>query len=358
MTKVITNSEGKPHFATLDGLRGIAALSVVILHWFDGLGFNLFGTSLLAVDFFFMLSGFVVAYSYEERLKKGFPFGKFMLLRVIRLMPMIVLGAFLGLVRFEAKYFLDFHHLSIQYILQFIATSFMIPSNLNDINSMFPLNLALWSLFYEFCAYILYGSIFFRLSKKWFALIIFLSTIGLLVWLNSSFGGNKNSFNAPAFVDGFSRVLFSFLIGVLLFRNYKILMQFGKKIPIFTIILLPLLFIIPREIFPYYIYFLGLIIISPLMIIVGLGNKFEGMAAKIINLLGDVSYPIYAIHTPIIWSLGFLIKKLGFTDTNQIIWFGLLVIPLNILISYLSLKLYDEPVRKYLKSKFNSYLKA
>jgi peptidoglycan/LPS O-acetylase OafA/YrhL len=84
-------------FIFLDGLRGVAAMSVGILH--AGQIFNVDiipRHGYLAVDFFFCLSGFVIAYAYEERLFGQHSWGRFALLRVIRLYPMIVVGTALG----------------------------------------------------------------------------------------------------------------------------------------------------------------------------------------------------------------------------------------------------------------------
>src|SRR5688572_5964759 len=95
---------GKPHFETLDGLRGVAALAVLVAHASAILlGESVVPRQLLAVQFFFMLSGFVMAYSYEQKLLFGMPFRDFILRRVIRLYPMILLGALLGFMFFVAN---------------------------------------------------------------------------------------------------------------------------------------------------------------------------------------------------------------------------------------------------------------
>jgi peptidoglycan/LPS O-acetylase OafA/YrhL len=83
---------------------------------------------------------------------------------------------------------------------------------------------------------------------------------------------------------------------------------------------------------------------------VGIHHKFDGIGAKIANFLGEISYPVYAIHTPIIWVMGFVVKKVtGITDPHQLVWFGLIILPITVALSYLALKLYDEPLRQYLK---------
>jgi peptidoglycan/LPS O-acetylase OafA/YrhL len=341
-------------------LRGIAALAVIILHWFEGLGYPIFGASMLAVDFFFMLSGFVVAYSYEERLKNGFSFFKFMLLRVIRLHPMIILGAILGLLRYEAKSYLDSGSLSLDYLFKFLLAITMIPESLirGDQNyEFFAINIAFWSLFCEFTAYVLFGLLLFRLNKFTLFLIIMIAFLGVCFWTQSSFGYH-DSLPEPNTLYRLSRVVFSFSVGILLFRSRKSLTEYAQKLPSYMLLLLPLLFVFPRDLLPWYVFALLIVILLPTTIMVGVNTKFVGINAKIVNFLGEISFPVYAIHTPLLWGMGFLVKKMGVTDPTRIVWFGLIVIPVTIGLSYIALKLYDEPLRKYLKSRFSTFLNS
>jgi peptidoglycan/LPS O-acetylase OafA/YrhL len=88
-------TDGRHQFVLLDGLRGVAALAVVVTHalYF----FPPTPMAYLAVDFFFMLSGFVLAHAYGERLRQGMTAGRFMAIRLIRLYPLYALGSALYL---------------------------------------------------------------------------------------------------------------------------------------------------------------------------------------------------------------------------------------------------------------------
>ena len=90
----------KPHYYILDGLRGVAALVVIAYHVFECFDWTPLPHGYLAVDFFFVLSGFVIGYAYDDRWQKGLSLGGFFQRRLIRLHPMVVLGALIGMVCF------------------------------------------------------------------------------------------------------------------------------------------------------------------------------------------------------------------------------------------------------------------
>ena len=97
-------ADSKPHYELLDGLRGIAALLVIWYHIFEGFATSpidqRFNHGYLAVDFFFILSGFVVGYAYDDRWKTTMNTKDFFKRRLIRLHPMVILGAVLGAITF------------------------------------------------------------------------------------------------------------------------------------------------------------------------------------------------------------------------------------------------------------------
>lgn len=86
----------KPHYILLDGLRGVAALMVLVFHVFDVCSSNIIPHGYLAVDLFFVLSGFVIGYAYDDRWQQGLTAGQFFRRRLIRLHPMVLVGGLLG----------------------------------------------------------------------------------------------------------------------------------------------------------------------------------------------------------------------------------------------------------------------
>ena len=97
-------ADTKPHYELLDGLRGVAALLVIWYHVFEGFATSpidqRFNHGYLAVDFFFILSGFVIGYAYDDRWKTSMTIKDFIKRRLIRLHPMVVMGAIIGAVMF------------------------------------------------------------------------------------------------------------------------------------------------------------------------------------------------------------------------------------------------------------------
>ena len=89
----------KPRFEILDGLRGVAAMIVVIFHLFEtyspGPSEQIINHGYLAVDFFFVLSGFVIGYAYDDRWG-AMSTWDFFKRRLIRLQPMVILGTLIG----------------------------------------------------------------------------------------------------------------------------------------------------------------------------------------------------------------------------------------------------------------------
>src|SRR5882762_5908334 len=100
MKQAATYLDSKNHYPILDGLRGVASVIVIVFHVFEAFtGGNKFvqiiNHGYLAVDFFFLLSGFVVAYAYDDRWGKITTWD-FYKRRLVRLQPMVIMGSLIG----------------------------------------------------------------------------------------------------------------------------------------------------------------------------------------------------------------------------------------------------------------------
>lgn len=122
---------GRPHFETLDGLRGIAAIAVVIFHFMEFIApdyrDNFIAHAYLAVDFFFCLSGFVIAYAYDGKLQT-LGILLFVKLRLIRLHPLVLIGSLLGLITFVFDPYSKLYPLyASKTVGMFVASCLMVP---------------------------------------------------------------------------------------------------------------------------------------------------------------------------------------------------------------------------------------
>ena len=362
-------TDTKPHYNILDGLRGVAAITVVCFHIFEA-----FATShvdqrinhgYLAVDFFFMLSGFVIGYAYDDRWDK-MKAGNFLKRRIIRLQPMVVLGAIIGAVLF---YFQDCSVWDVAGVTIFsllIATllnMFMIPAvpeiEVRGLGEMFPLNGPSWSLFFEYIAYFLYVFLIRKFSTKVLAVFTFAAACGLAGL--AIFGNNGDlcsgySLTGPEFSVGIFRLLFPFSAGLLMFRLFKPMNIRGA----FWICGLAIVAVLamPRIGGEEHLWMNGIydticcIIFFPIILYLGAsGKNTDKYTTKICNLLGDISYPLYIVHYPFIYLYYAWVKNEGLTFEQSLPGAAAVVVG-SIILAYVSLKVYDIPVRKYLSKRF------
>ena len=370
-------ADTKPHYHLLDGLRGVAALMVIWYHVFEGYAFaggttiDTFNHGYLAVDFFFILSGFVIGYAYDDRWGKNFTMKDFIKRRLIRLHPMVIMGAVVGAITFyiQGSVQWDGTHIGKSMVmLSLLCTIFFIPAmpgvgyEVRGNGEMFPLNGPCWSLFFEYIGNILYALFIRRLSNKALTIVVVLLGVALASFAIFNVSGYGNigvgwTLDGVNFIGGLLRMLFPFSMGMLLSRNFKP-MKLRGAFWICTLVMIAL-FAVPylegtESICTNGIYEAFCIIIAfPILLWIGAsGTTTDKKSTQICKFLGDISYPIYVIHYPFMYLFyAWLIKNQLFTlgETWQV---ALCVYAWNILFAYLCLKLYDEPVRKYLAKRF------
>ena len=370
-------ADTKPHYHLLDGLRGVAALMVIWYHVFEGYSFagsttiDTFNHGYLAVDFFFILSGFVIGYAYDDRWGKNFTMKDFIKRRLIRLHPMVIMGAVVGAITFyiQGSVQWDGTHIGISMVmLSLLCTIFFIPAmpgvgyEVRGNGEMFPLNGPCWSLFFEYIGNILYALFIRRLSNKALTIVVVLLGVALASFAIFNVSGYGNigvgwTLDGVNFIGGLLRMLFPVSMGMLLSRNFKP-MKLRGAFWICTLVMIAL-FAVPylegtESICTNGIYEAFCIIIAfPILLWIGAsGTTTDKKSTQICKFLGDISYPIYVIHYPFMYLFyAWLIKNQLFTlgETWQV---ALCVYAWNILFAYLCLKLYDEPVRKYLAKRF------
>lgn len=340
----------KEHFVFLDGLRGIAALLVGWLHVSEKFSLRYKPThAYLAVDFFFCLSGFVIAYAYDEKLAARLRFSDFALKRLIRLYPMILFGALLGGAAWlVGKSFGGFGEI----VAVTVATLALIPLGLAFHEQAYPPNNPLWSLFFELTANAVYGierRIFPARKALLAILILSASGIALVAVSYINRGLEFVGFASySSFLAGFVRVAFPFFAGAFIYRYGLFRLRFrvpssAVAIALCAMLLAPI--VQPQAVGIYDA--LAVIILCPTIVILGANATHSASWSRIWSFLGKLSYPFYIIHLPIYSAVNQL-KRVPHIPTiliHALPVFGLFAAAVS---AYYVVILYDEPVRRWL----------
>ena len=369
-------SDSKPHYELLDGLRGVAALLVIWYHVFEAFATSpidqKFNHGYLAVDFFFILSGFVIGYAYDDRWKMTMTVKDFVKRRLIRLHPMVVMGAILGACTFyiQGSEKWDGSQVSLSVLmLAMLLNLFLIPAipgskvEVRGNGEMYPLNGPSWSLFSEYIGNILYALFIRRLSTKSLALLVSLSGIGLAAFAISGLSGYGHLGVGWTLLDynligGFLRLMFSFSAGLLMSRVFKPVKIRGAFwiCSLVIAVLLSVPYVGNKE----FSWINGIydsvcaILLFPLLVYWGASGKTtDKWTLKICKFFGDISYPVYIVHYPFMYLFYAWVWNNDLTF-GQVWPVVLLLFFGNILLAYLCLKLYDEPIRRWLSKRFLS----
>ncbi|SFU56708.1 Peptidoglycan/LPS O-acetylase OafA/YrhL, contains acyltransferase and SGNH-hydrolase domains [Pustulibacterium marinum] len=361
----------KQHFEILDGLRGVAAIIVVLFHILEIFSNGdhtkqLLNHGYLAVDFFFMLSGFVIAHAYDDRWN-SMNLKSFFQRRIIRLQPMIISGMTLGALLFyfsdAANLFPIVHNTPVwKVILIMILGWFLIPVPLSmDIRGwqeMYPLNGPAWSLFFEYIANILYALVLRKLNNKVLTVLTLIAG-GLLIHLafTSSSGDIIGgwSLSVEQLHIGFARLLFPFLAGILLCRTGLKKTISGNFFVCAFLLIAVLVF--PRlgghsDLWMNSLYdIIAIVIVFPIILLLGANSTHKPTTTlKLSKFLGDLSYPLYITHFPIVYVFYAWVINHNITLENA--WpTAIAVLLISIITAYVALQYFDIPIRKWLTKK-------
>jgi len=376
----------KPRYEILDGLRGVAALCVLITHLFEAIAFangdaeQDFFHGFLAVDFFFILSGFVMGYAYDNRWKSSqshlitsesqFTFWGFCKRRLIRLHPMAVMGCCIGLVAFAIQGFTDWNGNQIsmsQIALCFFLGLLMLPSpagvEVRGNTEIFPLNGPHWSLFFEYIGSILYALLLRKLPTKW--LRCWVVVAGALLVVNGVYQGEGTigygwSSTPYNFMGGAIRLSFGYPLGLLLARMFREKKPQTLNMPVFVtcalalvaLLLVPSISTITGFAPANPLYQCACVIIAfPAIVWFGARGVVSGLEKSVVIYLGRLSYPLYAIHYPLIY------LYIHWINTDQhpfgpYAWCTPVALAIiAITIATICFKFYDEPLRRWLSKK-------
>lgn len=371
--------ESKPRYEILDGLRGVAALIVVAFHLFEtysgGPMNQIINHGYLAVDFFFVLSGFVVGYAYDDRWGR-MSMGGFFKRRVVRLHPMVLFGCVWGACLFYFGMSPAFTEIANtewwQVVLIMLLGCTMIPAilpwDIRGWTETYPLNGPQWSLMYEYVANILYAFIFRHLPKVALAVLVLLCAVNTLAFtLNWDWFGLLAERHANAYTViggwnltptqlyvGFTRLLYPFLAGLLLSRlKWLIKLKAGFwwcSLAIFVLLSIPRIGGEANGWMNGLYEAIVIIVMFPLLVSAGAGSPITGKrSVAVCKFLGDISYPLYITHYPIVYMQWAFATHNPNATTGQAVAVSVGAFIMAVFVAYASMKFYDIPVRRWLK---------
>jgi len=290
----------------MHAMRGIAAAAVLVYHGSELVTGRLFCQSgYLAVDLFFVLSGYVIARAYEAKLRgRALGLWAFMRRRFARLYPLYILGLAIALLSIVGFHLVHYQPPSLRLSAASAVISLFylpVPPLLSiGAGNPYPLNNAYWSLGLEVLGNALYAAGIFRLRNKGLALLVGLGGAWLAYagWAHGSLNGGAEW---RSYGLGYLRFWYSFFVGVLIFRLTR--ERQIKAPPLFWLVLAGLCGILAygpplawRAVYDLAVVLLG----WPLMVIVAAQVATPARMAWLSHQVGEASYALYATHIPLI----------------------------------------------------------
>lgn len=374
----------KPRFEILDGLRGVAAMIVVAFHLFEtyssGPSDQILNHGYLAVDFFFVLSGFVIGYAYDDRWGRMTTWG-FFKRRLIRLQPMVILGTLIGAFwfyfsaapGFELVMQTPWWKLLVIMILGCIM--FPTPPSMDirgwkEINS---LNGAQWSLLWEYIANILYALVVRRFNMIALSVMVILSaflTIDLSLDVDVFGLLEVRKYAKYTVIGGFGltpdqiyigvcRLLYPFFGGLLLYRLSKWRINLRRGGMLWCSLAVAATLVVPHIGGEIHAWLNGLycalviLIVYPAIVAAGAGSELKGKkTTAVCKFLGMISYPLYITHYPMIYVQMNWAAQHADAPLGTHIWVAVSIFIAGVAVAYASVKVYDLPIRAWLSAKF------
>jgi peptidoglycan/LPS O-acetylase OafA/YrhL len=358
----------KSHYEALDGLRGTAALCVLMFHFWEmmvpDIAHNPMGHAFLAVDFFFALSGLVLGHAYDARLaphagpRDALTLTGFFKRRLIRLHPMTLAALAISVTVYLLDPFVGEtqrigEKISLAAFAGTIALSVLLlptPNVPNSFGETHSLNGPCWTLFQEYIANVLYGVFGYRLTRRLHVGLCVLSA-AVLLWTAHHFNDLSHGWGWADFWAAPVRLTCPFLTGLLVYRT-----GFRLSVPqpfVVLSLVLAAIFVAP-QMGAYNGLFEAacVIVVFPLVLAAGAGvTRTRGAIGALCRFMGELSYPVYVVHYAFVylfahwnWSTHPAPMRLALVAAGSQI--GI------VLLAYALLRWFDRPVRAWLTRKY------
>jgi peptidoglycan/LPS O-acetylase OafA/YrhL len=335
-------------FYTIDGLRGMAALLVVCRHIIPLHGGQLnFQSSYLAVELFFLFSGFVIAHAYDRRFADGLGFWEFVKVRFIRLYPIYFLALAVAILTIPMARLMGLKTWPLDPGV-IIPGLLILPTFARMAGGLlYPFNNPSWTLFFELTANFVYALVVNRLTNKLLAVIVLLSA-GFLAWTAFHFHSLDVGYDKQHFIGGFGRVFFSFFAGVAVYRLQNAYPCPVKISPYILLIAGAALLVakMPRGLDREMYDTACALAVFPLFAYLATSVEPGPKGQQLFKLGGGASYALYLIHAPLGGVLNQFFQIWGHPKGSAAL--GIAFIACASVIAWLVEKYYDRPVRKWL----------
>ena len=399
MAKETVYLDSKPRYQILDGLRGVAALMVLFFHCFETYN-PVFGTQIinhgfLGVDFFFVLSGFVIGYAYDDRWDRMSTWG-FFKRRIVRLHPMLIAGTVIGACLFFLGASEGLNTIADcpgwMFALAFVMGILMIPTgpglDIRGFSETYTFTGPAWTLMYEYIGNILYALFLRKLPTVVLAVLCACCaffTLDLCLGLEAiplppseimlpdgtiatSVGPHYNviggwSLTPDHVYIGFARLLYPFLCGLVISRvlRSRITPDNPSGSPLhakggfwWCSLILVAIFSIPqiggKPGLPDGIFqALSILVLFPLVVLLGAGSVTASpRSTRVCKFLGDISYPLYITHYPLMYLQMAWVAEHPDAPVWMHIVLNIGIVILAVFIAWACFKLYDWPLRQWL----------
>jgi peptidoglycan/LPS O-acetylase OafA/YrhL len=356
----------KPHaqhvFLELDAMRGVAAICVMLYHYSSFLSAGkVLPSAYLAVDMFFLLSGFIIAHAYRTRLLAGMSLGRFAVIRVIRLYPLYILGTAIGLAYILVRGVLEpAHGVSMQQLANPLMLSALLLPNVSEARSLgglYPFDGAAWSLMFEMLVNLVYAGACIALTPRRLRWVMAIGVVGILASAGG-FGSLDVGMTPHTLGGGLARVVMSFSVGVYLHHLYRHRGAAAGARPrrwphgAFEVVLVLLVcaFLVPARGWERQVMDLVcVLLLFPLVIWLGAHLPSPRWLRPLYVQAGRLSYGIYILHAPVVLVTAGAYKAIWHADPAAM-WpySGIAFAAISLAVAALAVQLFDEPVRRRL----------
>ncbi|OCJ17619.1 hypothetical protein A6U87_01365 [Rhizobium sp. AC44/96] len=337
-------SKNLDRYYNLDWMRGVAAILVVVYHYGSTGQPNLAEHGFIAVDFFFVLSGFVIDRTYSARFGAGLSSFQFMTERFCRLYPLFILGLALGFAKALGAVWIGSHDGLLNPVGSLMFNALFLPSPVSE-SVIFPLNGPAWSLFLEFWVNVLFAIVLVRLALRSLLAVVLVSAIGFIS-SSTAVGGLNVGWDWGSLTGGMFRILFAFPLGMIISRiaQWSKVTSLASLVPVAILICMMSLSSWPGQL-PFDLTIA--ILVAPAIVVLGTRYEVPRYLEKTASIFGEISYPMYILHYPLLFVFVPVVHKLGINDDLAMVAFVAGMFALSLALS----RAYDRPSRKWLMSR-------